>query len=144
MFAIYHDMRYQMLFRKFGKTYDKYHPDELNTNNHRRILLLDNEPIGTIRIDIEKPYAKFRLVTIREDQQKHGYGSKLLQMAEEFAIDNGCREVIIISGKESVGFWFKCGYLPEKKNSLRIMKKSLTPKNHERLPDSACQNPAYE
>ena len=133
-----------MLFRKFGKPYDKYHPDELNTNNQRRILLLDNEPIGTIRIDIEKPVARFRLVTIREDLQKNGYGSRLLQMAEEFAIGSGCSEVIIISGKESVGFWLKCGYLPEKRNSPRIMKKSLAIENHERLPDSACQKLADE
>ena len=65
-------------------------------------------------------------------------------MAEEFAIDSGCSEVIIISGKESVGFWLKCGYLPEKRNSPRIMKKSLAIENHERLPDLACQKLADE
>lgn len=144
MFMIYHDMRYRMLFRLYGKPYDKYHPDELNTNNHRRILLLDNEPIGTIRIDIEESEARFRLVTIREDLQKQGYGSRLVQMAEEFAFDNGCSEVIIISGSESVGFWLKCGYLPEKRNSPRIIKKSLTTENHESLTDSAYQKPPDE
>ena len=128
MFTIYHDMRDRMLFKKFGKPYDKYHPDELNPNNHRRILLLDNEPIGTIR----------------EDLQKHGYESKLIKLAEEFAIDNGCSDVIFISGKESVGFWRKCGYLLENQDIPRIMKKSLTAEKQESLPYSACQKPANE
>lgn len=144
MFVIYHDMRDRMLYKKFGKPYDKYHADELNSNNHRRILLLDNEPIGTIRIDLEKLYARFRLVTIREDLQKHGYGSNLIKLAEEFAIDNGCSEVLVISGKESVGFWRKCGYLLENQDIPRIMKKSLQAEKQESLPYSASQRPADE
>ena len=51
--AEYHVIRKRMLFDPIGRPYDDNHPDECRDENHRRVLLLDDELIGTVRIDID-------------------------------------------------------------------------------------------
>ena len=46
-------MRKRMLFDPIGRPYDGNHPDESRHGNHRRVLLLDDKLIGTVRIDID-------------------------------------------------------------------------------------------
>ena len=49
--AEYNVMRKQMVFDPIGKPYDDNNPDESRDENHRRVLLLDGNRIGTVRID---------------------------------------------------------------------------------------------
>jgi GNAT superfamily N-acetyltransferase len=110
LLAEYHAMRKRMLFDSVGRPYDDNHPDESLNGNHRRVLLLDGEPIGTVRIDIDGPNAAFRLVTIREDWQGLGFGRRLVELSESFARSSGCRRVAVKTGQQAAGFWEKCGY----------------------------------
>jgi hypothetical protein len=50
----YHAMRKRMLFDPAGRPYDRNHPDESRGGNHRRVLLLDGQAIGTVRIDVSE------------------------------------------------------------------------------------------
>jgi len=125
LLAEYHAMRKRMLFDSVGRPYDSNHPDESLDRNHRRVLLLDGQVIGTIRIDIDAPDAAFRLVTIREDLQRLGFGRRLIELSESFARSLGCRRVTVNTGERAVGFWVKCGY-SRLSDGLRIrMRKEL-------------------
>jgi len=123
--AEYHAMRKRMLFDPIGRPYDDNHPDEYRDGNHRRVLLLDGELIGTVRIDIDVPDAAFRLVTIREDLQGRGYGRSLVELSESFARSSGCRRVVVTAGDQSVGFWEKCSYSRFSDGRRVIMRKDL-------------------
>ena len=124
-FELYHELRNRMLFRRFGRPYTKYHHDETKKNDYRRVLLLNGKVIGTIRIDIENNCAKFRLVTIREDKQKNGFGIKLVNLSEEFAKAHQCDRIEVNAAKESIGFWIKAGYIPVDTNHPKIMRKHI-------------------
>ena len=125
LLAEYHAMRKRMLFERFGRPYDDNHPDESLDGNHRRVLLLSGEPIGTIRIDIDVPDAIFRLVTIREDLQGHGFGRRLVELSEDFARSLGCHSVLVNAATESVRFWEACGYSGSFEGGRNLMKKNL-------------------
>ncbi len=114
-----------MLFDPIGRPYDDNHPDESRDGNHRRVLLLDGELIGTVRIDIDVPDAAFRLVTIREDLQGRGYGRRLVELSENFARSSGCRRVVLTAGDQSVGFWEKCSYSRFSDGRRKLMRKDL-------------------
>jgi GNAT superfamily N-acetyltransferase len=101
LLAEYHAMRKRMLFDPIGRPYDDNHPDESLDGTHRRVLLLDGELIGTVRIDLDVPYAAFRLVTIREDLQGHGFGRRLVELSEGFARSSGCRRVAVNTGEQA-------------------------------------------
>ena len=123
--AAYHAMRKRMLFDPIGRSYDENHPDESRDVNHRRVLLLDGEIIGTVRIDLDVPEVTFRLVTIREDLQRRGYGRVLVALSESFARSSGCRRVVVTAGDQSVGFWEKCSYSHFSDGQRIIMRKDL-------------------
>ena len=122
----YHSMRKRMLFDPVGRPYDDDHPDESRDRNHRRVLLLDGQLIGTVRIDIDGPTAAFRLVTIREELQGRGYGRRLVRLSEDFARDMGCRRVVVVAGDQSVRFWEKCGYSRSTDGRRMIMYKDFS------------------
>lgn len=89
-----------MLFERIGRPYNDNHPDESRDENHRRVLLLDGEPLGTVRIDIDIPDAAFRLVTIRKDLQGHWFGRRLVELSEGFAQSLSCRRIVVNAAKE--------------------------------------------
>ena len=121
----YHAMRKRMLFDPLGRPYSDNHPDETRDGNHRRVLLLNGELIGTVRIDIDGPDAAFRLVTVREDMQGRGYGRSLVELSESLARSSGCRRVVVTAGEKSVGFWEKCRYSRVSDGRRMIMRKEL-------------------
>lgn len=120
-----HAMRKRMLFDPIGRPYDDDHPDESRDGNHRRVLLLDGELIGTVRIDKDVPDAAFRLVTIREDLLGRGYGRRLVELSENFARSWGCRRAVVTAGDQPVGFWEKCSYSRFSDGRRIIMRKDL-------------------
>ena len=50
------------------------------------------------------------IIGISMDDRRNGYGSKLVNHIEKFAIENGCSYITLSSITESIGFWKKVGY----------------------------------
>jgi GNAT superfamily N-acetyltransferase len=110
----YHDIRRVTLFEASGRfgVYDATHPDERKPDNHPLVLFVDDEPIGTIRVD-KRPdlRAVLRLVAIHRGSQGCGHGQALLKLAEDFARDIGCAEAVVNAAPEAIGFYRKAGYV---------------------------------
>ena len=108
----YHAIRRRVLFELRGKgaAYNANHPDEHAANHHPLIYWTPHGPVGVIRVDVESAVAIFRLVAIREDVQRRGYGRRMLGAAEHFAQAQGCTgaESHVFPG--AVGFYERCGF----------------------------------
>jgi GNAT superfamily N-acetyltransferase len=65
-----------------------------------------------MRVDLvpEEGYAIMRTVAIRKDHQRHGHGTIMLGMAEDYASGYGCPCAVTISAKDAVPFYTHCGY----------------------------------
>ena len=110
---LYHAIRRRVLFelRGRGNAYDASHPDEKRPGNYPLILFSQpNEPVGVIRVDVDRDCATFRRVAIREDEQRRGHGRALIARAEEFALQLGCRRVESIVDANAIGFYERCGF----------------------------------
>ena len=69
---------------------------------------------GPIRIDIDEAgRAGLRLVAVQPQVQKRGLGRMLLRLAEDFARRQGCRQTVLYSTLDAVGFYAKAGYEEE-------------------------------
>lgn len=108
----YHDIRRHVLFERRGRgaLYDPNRPDEHLATNHPHIFLHDREPVGVIRVDIAGDTAIFRLVAIREPLQRRGYGRRMLESAEGFALAEGAVRVESHVAVDAVGFYERCGF----------------------------------
>ena len=106
----YHAIRRKVLFDRRGQPYDEHHPDEFCAGNHPLVLFHRGEPVGVMRIDIDLPVAIFRRVAIREDMQRKGHGTVMLELAKRFACDNGCSLIRSFVNPEAVGFYERCGF----------------------------------
>ena len=108
----YHTIRRQVLFERRGRLdeYDPNHPDEHRAGHYPKILVDQGHIIAVIRIDIAPPRATFRRVAVREEYQGRGYGRQLIRLAEIFAAEHSCREVLSMVDQAAVGFYRKCGF----------------------------------
>jgi GNAT superfamily N-acetyltransferase len=94
--------------------YAMEHPEDQSPDHFALLLCLDDQPIGTIRIDIaENGRAGLRLVAIDPASQSKGCGRTLLKLAEEFARARGCTKTVLYATLEAVGFYSKAGYAEE-------------------------------
>jgi GNAT superfamily N-acetyltransferase len=125
----FHAIRRKVLFENRGKSesYIEDHPDDLEPDHHRLILLYKGFVIGVIRVDVCEPLAWFRRVAIRKDLQRVGHGRVLLRLAEAFAKAEGCNKVRSNAAVEAVEFYERCGYLRDlastaPANSVRVWK----------------------
>lgn len=125
----FHAIRRKVLFENRGKTetYSPNHPDDLKPGNHRLVLGYGDDVIGVVRVDVDGSVAWLRRVAIREDLQGAGHGGVLLRLAEEFAKAQGCDEIRSNAAVEAVGFYERCGYVPDASvaspvNSVRVWK----------------------
>ena len=109
----YHDIRRMVLFERRGRfgVYDASHPDEHKPENHPLLLLVDGEPVGTIRVDLSRDSAIFRRVAVREEVQRRGYGRAMLRLAEQFARERGSRRIQSFVDRGAVGFYERCGFV---------------------------------
>ena len=109
----YHDIRRVVLFEARGRhgVYDPDHPDDRNPRHYPLLLSHDGEPIGTIRIDHRSARAAIlRLVAVRQDLQGRGHGRRLVEAAERFIIDLGCRLAFVNAALEARDFYRRLGY----------------------------------
>ena len=110
--AHYHAIRREVLWENRGRfnVYDESHPDEYKDGNFPLLLVYEAEPIGVVRIDIERDRAIFRRVAIRNEYQRQGHGTALMQLAERFAKGRGCTILYSYVDPAAVRFYEKCGF----------------------------------
>lgn len=132
LWASYHDIRRTVLFERRGHfgIYDPDHSDEYEENHFPKLLLLEDRPIGVIRIDIDGDVARFRRVAIAETCQRRGHGRVLLMHAEAFAIERGAIRAEASVAADAVGFYRSTGFhalkILDEAGSVR-MTKNLSP-----------------
>ncbi len=112
--SAYHALRKTVLWRDRIDIppYDPSHPDETANGHFPFLLLIDDEPAGTIRVDIEPPTAWFRLIAVSDKFQGCGYGRRMLRFTSEFAMEKGCRTVHCNVEPDAVGFYAHVGFMP--------------------------------
>lgn len=108
----YHDIRQKVLWENRGKQdYDDKHEDEYLPNHHPLLLLLNNVPIGTTRLDdFNDGYGAVRLVAISDDFQRSGHGRQLSSLVEEYARRLGIKTLYVNAAPEALGFYKKLGW----------------------------------
>jgi GNAT superfamily N-acetyltransferase len=94
---------------RFG-VYDDTHPDEYKDGHFPKLLFVEGNPIGVIRIDIAKPVAWFRRVAIRESLQRQGHGSELMRLAERFATRHGVTRIQSDVDQDAIPFYERFGF----------------------------------
>ena len=89
--ASYHAIRRDVLWTARGLTgYDDKRPEERLPDRYSLLLKLDNQAIGTTRLDDRGDDTGIvRLVAIRCDLQRQGHGTKLAAMVDDFAATSG-------------------------------------------------------
>ncbi len=87
-------------------------PDEASDPGcHPLLLWLEDRPIGAIQIDdLRNAAAALRLVAIDPAWQAQGHGRALLDHAEKFVRNLGCRKAVVYATPEVVGFYAQAGY----------------------------------
>jgi N-acetylglutamate synthase-like GNAT family acetyltransferase len=108
----YHDIRRKVLWENRRKQdYDDKHEDETLPNHHPLLLLLNNTPIGTTRLDdFNDGYGAVRLVAISDDFQRKGHGRYLSSLVEEYARGLGIKTLVVNAAPEALGYYKKMGW----------------------------------
>lgn len=109
-----HDIRRKVLFaprrHRMAKDYDPNHPDDRAEGNVPHILMLDERPIGVVRLDVKGAIAIVRLVAIVADERGQGYGGLMEKMIAEKAWELGIKQLRVNSAPDAVGFYEKSGW----------------------------------
>jgi GNAT superfamily N-acetyltransferase len=85
--------------------------EDIRPGTHPLLLWRDDEPIGAIQVDdLDNAAAALRLVAIDPAHQGDGHGRVMLQHAEEFAKNLGCRRAVVYATPEAAGFYAQAGY----------------------------------
>ena len=111
-----HDIRRATLFtpeRHPGQVfaYREDHPDDRQVENHPFLLMLDEQPIGVVRLDRRgQDEGVVRLVAIVEARQRQGDGRVLEHLVTEAARRRGMRQLHVNSHPSAVGFYEKVGW----------------------------------
>jgi GNAT superfamily N-acetyltransferase len=78
---------------------------------HPLVLFLEDKPVGAIQIDdLRNDAAALRLVAIDPAFQGGGHGRVMLQHAENFVRELGCRKAVVYATPEAAGFYAQAGY----------------------------------
>jgi GNAT superfamily N-acetyltransferase len=94
------------------KVFNLPRPDEADEPGCYPLLLwLEDEPVGAIQIDtLKDDAAALRLVAIDPKCQGCGHGRVMLEHAEKFVRDIGCRKAVVYATPEAAGFYAQAGY----------------------------------
>lgn len=108
-----HAIRERVLFtqeRHPGIVYNRAHEHDTNPAHIKFILLLDDEPIGTTRLDPRNDGGIVRLVAIVPEHQRRGHGSAMEGLVVDFARGRGMRRLWVNAAADAVGFYEKRGW----------------------------------
>ena len=115
--AAMHDIRRHVLFAP-GRhnaeiAYDDNHPDDRIPENVPHVLMLDEQAIGTARLDLKGDYAVVRLVAISPEYQRNGFGEIMDKMLTEKCWELGVKQMRVNAAPDAVGFYEKTGWHKE-------------------------------
>jgi len=122
--SAYHTIRRVVLWEARGiyGEYDERHPDDTKSNHFPKVLYLDGEPIGVIRIDLVEASAWFRRVAIAEKHQRAGHGRELMRFSERFALDRGVQRIESSVDRGAIAFYRKMGYVSRDHDETSMFK----------------------
>lgn len=107
-----HEIREKVLFPHGN--YDRNHPDDVNSNHHCFIFLLNKTAVGTVRLDFIRSHeAAVRLVAVLPEFQGQKIGSKMLFAIEKYAKQNGVTKLVTNTAIDAKGFYESIGYTQE-------------------------------
>jgi GNAT superfamily N-acetyltransferase len=111
----YHAIRRAALFEERGRgaVYNENHPDESKAGNAPMLLMVDDRPVGTVRVDMPPmaDYAILRLVAVTAAERNKGHGGHLLTLVEKFARAHGRRRLVLNAAAAAVNFYRRNGFV---------------------------------
>jgi len=110
-----HDIRRAVLFRSdrhaASFVYDDNHPDDRKAQHHPFVLLFDEEPVGTTRLDeLGAGRGVVRLVAIASERQGRGHGRVLGELIDEEARRLGIGVLHVNAFPDAVGYYEALGW----------------------------------
>jgi GNAT superfamily N-acetyltransferase len=110
--AALHDIRDAVLYKGRGRIdYDRHHPDDVSPANHLLGFWRDDVLLGTLRIDIlDGETAVLRSVAIEPRLQRRGFGRQMIEAAERFILESGCRLAVTNAAIDAADFYARLGY----------------------------------
>lgn len=108
----YHSIRKRVLWEDRGLGgYDERHPDDRLANNHPLLLMHDNGPVGTARLDVvDQHLGIVRLVAIESGLQRRGLGRALMRQVETYARGLGLVRLEVNAARDAEGFYQRLGW----------------------------------
>ena len=108
----YHAIRRSVLWEARGKyNYDDKYPDEYLATNHPLLLMWNNRPIGTTRLDdFGNGIGAVRLEAIASDIQRQGHGWELARQTENYAHRLELKTLYVNAAPEALGYYRKLGW----------------------------------
>jgi GNAT superfamily N-acetyltransferase len=119
-----HAIRRASLFteeRHGDVVYDDNHPDDRVAGNQPFLLLLDDEPLGVVRVDFRGREAVVRLVGITPARQRQGHGSALSRLIDALARERGVGRLVVNSHHTAVGFYERTGWHRESWDATELV-----------------------
>ena len=110
----YHSIRRTVLWDARGRQgYDTSHPDDRRASNHPLLLMLDQQAIGTIRLDDRGDRTgAIRLLSIAPDRQRQGHGRVMSALADSYAMRLGLARIVVNAALDAGGFYDRMGWRP--------------------------------
>jgi len=115
---VYHEIRRTALFVERGMAasdYNPKHPDDRKPGNTPFLLLHDERPVGTVRIDLPdgRDHAIVRMVAVSSAERNQGHGARMLALVEAFSREQGRRRLVLNAAPAAVNFYRKNGFMPQ-------------------------------
>ena len=107
-----HAIRREVLFDTgiFPFVYDENRPEDRQHGNTPYLLLLDDRPIGVMRLDQHGPVGVVRLVAIAAARQRQGHGRAMSRLVDAEASARGIAELRVNAHRDAVGFYRRTGW----------------------------------
>jgi len=77
----------------------------------------DGIVIGVAGLDLCPPVAFINILSVHPDYQKQGYGDGLVRAIINFADRRNIKKILVISDKNTSGFFEKIGFVPTKETN---------------------------
>jgi GNAT superfamily N-acetyltransferase len=107
----YHAIRKAILFT--DRDYNQNHPDEHLVSNHPMLLKVLGKSVATVRLDFFHNNCTLRLVAVSRDEQAKGYGRKLYELIEKYALENNANTLRVNAKFNAVGYYKKMGFIEQ-------------------------------
>lgn len=114
----YFQVRYNTLRKTWNQPIGSERDKDDNTSIHIAAFR-NHKIIGVCRLQFNSDnQAQLRYMGIVEEERGSGVGDKMISFAEEIALENGRRELILHAREKAVNFYKKNGYEIKEKSYL--------------------------